>query len=149
MAPKIRLVFHFFIYRNDERILSWIQLKTPMMSSPINNTKNSTKNNNSCNVNRKNCQIRSNTINKIRKTAHNGTEIERNSIATNIENHFNSFKHLEKLFAPPAETIKNSHAMRTTDHNDEKLSHTECCNMLRNGRAEWSSYNLPPNIQKL
>ena len=39
--------------------------------------------------------------------------------------------------------------MRTADHNDEKLSHTKCCNLLKNGRAEWSLHNLPPNIQKL
>jgi hypothetical protein len=115
----------------------------------ITNPFNITKNNNSCKENRKNYQIRSITINKIRKTVNNGTEIERNSIITSIENHFNSFKHLEKLFTPPVETIKNSYVMRTTDHNDEKLSHTECCNMLRNGRAEWSLYYLPPNIQKL
>jgi len=116
---------------------------------PYQQHKKQHKNNNSRNVNRKNCQIRSSTINKIKKITHNGTEIERNSIVTNIENHFNSFKHLEKLFTSPVETIKNSHAMRTTDHHDEKLSHTECCNMLRNGRAEWSSYYLLPNIQKL
>ncbi|MBE3121401.1 MAG: hypothetical protein IMZ53_07565 [Thermoplasmata archaeon] len=77
-----------------------------MISSPINNTKNNTKNNNSRNVNRKNCQIRINTINKIRKTAHNGTEIERNSIATIIENHFNSFKHLETFFTPQQKQLK-------------------------------------------
>jgi len=115
-----------------------------MISNSINKTKN-----NNRKVNRKNCQIRSSTINKIKKINYNGTEIERNSIVTNIENHFTSFKYLEKLFTPPVETIKNSYAMRTTDHNDEKLSHTECCNMLRNGRAEWSSYYFSPNIQKL
>jgi antitoxin component HigA of HigAB toxin-antitoxin module len=119
------------------------------MSNPINNTKNSTKNNNSHNVNRKNCQMRNDAINKIRKTVYNRTEIDRNYINTIIENHFYSFEHLEKLFPPPVETIKNSHAMRTTDRNDEKQSHTKCCNMLRNGRAEWSSHFFPPNIQKL
>jgi hypothetical protein len=113
------------------------------MSSPINNTKNNIKNNNNRNVNPKNYQIRSDIINKIRNIAHNGIEIDRHSLTTILENHFNSFKHPEKLFLPPVETIKNSHAMRTNDRNDEKLSHTECCNMLRNGRAEWSSYNLP------
>ena len=35
-----------------------------------------------------------------------------------------------------AVTIKISIIMITTDYNDEKLSHTKCCNMLRNGRAE-------------
>jgi hypothetical protein len=59
--------------------------------------KNKEKNNNNVSVNRINCQTSSTTINKIRRIAHNGIDIERNSIATIKMNTIKSYKHLEIL----------------------------------------------------
>jgi len=120
-----------------------------MKSKKITRTKNNEKNNNTLRVTRVNCQTRITTINRTRKIAHNGIDIDRNSIATSYKNNLISFKHLENHRIIVVERIKKSNIMRTTDHNDEKLSYTECCTMLRNGRAEWSLKHPTPNIQKL
>jgi hypothetical protein len=109
-----------------------------MKSKAINNTKNNKKNNNNRNVNLINCQTNSSTIRKIRKTAQRGIDSERNSIATKKRITITLLNICKSVCICIVETIKKSYRMRTNGHNDETLSHTECCNMLRNGRAEWS-----------
>lgn len=126
----------------------WIQLKTPMKSKAMSNAKNIKKNNSTRNVNRMNCHTRSMTMTNTRNTAHKGIERERNSIPPEQRitlTHLNIWKN---EIAIPLETIKKSYPMRTSDHNDDTLSHTKCCNMLRNGRAEWSTHFLFPKHTK-
>lgn len=129
-------------------IWSEIQLKTPRKSRAMTSTKNKKKNNNKRRVNRRNCQTRRTARNATRTIAQRGIDNERNSIPPvkrntvadlNIWNCDNGFL---------VETIKKSCDMRMSDHNDDTLSHTKCCNMLRNGRAEWSSEFLFPQTYK-